>query len=242
MTNTYIQTVYLPQENVLFLEDWLKYHISIGINHFFMYDNTGSTFRYPDKNYETNLLYDSKNKYGQIIDMPIDQALEIEEKIFSKYPVTKTIWQPLVDGKIQYNQMEACADFALKVNSGLCAFIDIDEFIVKNEEFRESRILQKKYHDRWSYKSVFDCDKTFDINTRFWGSKAILDLSTFSVGINIHFEDKDLDISNSWFNHYNHSEKTHEWLLSSYNNVDPNWIPKPYSNIFYSGDKLSIDN
>jgi hypothetical protein len=242
MTSTYIQTVYLPQENVLFLEDWLKYHVSIGIEHFFMYDNTGSTFRCIDEEFQSNLIYDSKNKYGQIINMPLDQALEIEEKIFNKYPVTKTMWKPLVNNQIQYQQMEACLDFASKVTSGLCAFIDIDEFIVKKEEFKESRILQKKYDDRWKYKSVFDCDKTFDIDTRFWASKAILDLSTFSVGIDIHFEDKSLDVSNSWFNHYNHNEKNHNWLLSSYNNVDPNWVPKPYSDIFYSGDKISIDS
>lgn len=242
MNKTYIQTVYLPQENVLFVEDWLKYHISIGIDHFFMYDNTGSTFRCPDNRYSENLLYENKNKYGQHIDMPLDKALEIEESIFKKYPVTKIKWQPIIDGEISYGQMEACLDFALKIKEGLCAFIDIDEFIVKKEEFRESRILQKKYDDRWKYNSIFDCDKTFDIDTRFWSSKAILDLSRFSVGRDIHFEDKDLEYSKSWFNHYNHNEKGHEWLLSSYHKIDPNWIPKPYNELFYSGQKLSIIN
>lgn len=241
MQKIYIQTVYLPQENVLFLEDWLRYHISIGIEHFFMYDNTGSTYRDPDKRYEYNLVYDSKNKYGQKIDISIDQALEMEESIFKKYPVTKTIWQPIVNGKIGYEQVAACNDFALKVRNGLCAFIDTDEFIVKKEEFRESRMFQKKYDDRWKYKSIFDCDKTFDIDTKKWASKAILDLSRFSPGHNIHFEDKDLPYSKSWFNHYNYNEKNHEWLLSSYKSIDPNWVPKPYKDVFYSGEKLSIN-
>jgi hypothetical protein len=241
MTSTYIQTVYLPQENVTFLEDWLKHHVSIGIDHFFMYDNTGSTFRYPDNRYNYNLLYENKNKYGQYIDMPLDKALELEEAILKKYPVTKIQWQPVINGNIGYGQMEACVDFASKVTSGLCAFIDIDEFIVKKENFKESRLLQKRYDDRWKYKSIFDCDKTFDINTRFWASKAILDLSRFSVSSNIHFEDKDLEISQSWFNHYNHNEKSHEWLLSSYYSIDPDWVPKSYDNIFYLGEKLSIN-
>jgi len=241
MKSTYIQTVYLPQENVTFLEDWLKYHLSIGIDHFFMYDNTGSTFRYPDKKYETNLVYDSKNKYGRKIDMPLDQALEMEEKIFKKYPVTKTIWQPMVNGKIGYQQMDACLDFASKVTSGLCAFIDIDEFIVKKEKFRESRILQKRYDDRWNYDTVFDCDKTFDIDTRLWASKAILDMSRFSAGESIHFNNKDLPYSKSWFNHYNHNEVAHEWTLSNYKQVDPLWVPKPYNEVFYSGEKLTIN-
>lgn len=241
MNKTYIQTVYLPQENVLFVEDWLKYHISIGIDHFFMYDNTGSAYRVPDKRYATNLIYDSKNKYGQKIYISIDQALEMEEKIFRRYPVTKIVWQPVVNGEITYDQMGACIDFASKVNQGLCAFIDIDEFIVKKEDFKESRILQKKYDDRWKYESIFDCDKTFDINTKKWASKAILDMSGFSAGDNIHFEDKDLPYSKSWFNHYNHSQIAHEWLLSAYKNIDPAWVPKPYSDIFYSGKKLSIE-
>jgi hypothetical protein len=236
----YIQTVYLPQENINFVEDWIKYHLSIGVEHFFMYDNTGSTFRYPDKRYDTNLVYDSKNKYGQIIDIPIDQALDMEEKIFRKYPVTKIKWQPIVNGKIGYEQMDACSHFSTIVKDGLCAFIDIDEFIVKKEEFRESRILQKKYDDRWKYNSIFDCDKTFDIDTKKWASKAILEMSRFSRGQNIHFEDKDLPYSKSWFNHYNHNESGHNWLLSAYKNIDPLWIPKAYNDIFYSGDKLFI--
>ena len=97
--------MYLPQENIFFIEDWLKYHISIGINHFFLYDNTGSKFVHDPV--RQNLVEHSVNKYGQKITTSLDQVLEIEEKIFNKYPVTKIKWQPIKDGKITYGQMEA---------------------------------------------------------------------------------------------------------------------------------------
>lgn len=236
----YIQTVYLPQENVTFLDDWIRYHLSIGVEHFFMYDNTGSEFRIDDPKYSSNLVHDSKNKYGQEINMPLDRALEIEERIFNKYPVTKIQWQPIIDGKIGYGQMEACVDFASRINSGLCAFIDIDEFIIKQEEFYESRILQKKYDDRWKYKSVFDCDKTFNIDTTRWASKVIMDMSNFRIGENIHFENLDLPLSKSWFNHYNHNKSGHEWLMSNYMNIDPTWSPVSYENVFTTGNKIGI--
>ena len=239
----YIQTVYLPQENMLFVEDWIKYHLSIGVEHFFMYDNTGSKYRYSEKNFEFNLIEDSKNKYGEVINISVDDALEQEEKIFKKYPVTKTIWQPIENGKITYGQMDACVDFASKVNEGLCAFIDIDEFIIKKEDFRESRILQKKYDSRWRYKSVFDCDKTFDINTRNFSSKVILDMANFEPDFDIHFGNHDLPISKSFFNHYNHNESSHKfykWLLSNYHHIDPSWTPVPYEDVFVSGEKLKM--
>lgn len=236
MKNTYIQTVYLPQENIFFIEDWLKYHLAIGINHFFLYDNTGS--KYIQDPIRQNVSDHSVNKYGQKIEISLDQALEIEEKIFNKYPVTKIKWQPVIDGQITYGQMEACIDFATKVKEGLCAFIDIDEFIVKKEEFYESRILQKKYDDRWKYSSIFDCDKTFDIDTTNWSSKAILDLSTFTPGDSIHFGNKDLPISKSWFNHYNHTESGHSWLLENYQICSPSWKPVPYDLVFDKKEKL----
>jgi hypothetical protein len=238
MQSTYIQTVYLPQENIFFIEDWLKYHLYIGIDHFFLYDNTGSKFIHDP--IRQNLSEHSVNKYGQKINISLDEALEKENKIFKNYPVTKIEWKPVHDGKITYGQIEACIDFAAKVKEGLCAFIDIDEFIVKKEEFYESRILQKKYDDRWKYSSIFDCSKTFDIDTKKWSSKVILDLSAFSPGENIHFENKDLPISKSWFNHYNHNEVNHKWLLKNYKNIDPSWKPVPYEHVFNKLEKLEM--
>ena len=37
-----IHTVYLPREHILFLEEWIVYHIWQGVDRFYLYNNTGS--------------------------------------------------------------------------------------------------------------------------------------------------------------------------------------------------------
>jgi hypothetical protein len=39
-----IQTVFILKENLPFLEEWIVYHKKIGIDKFYLYDNTGSKF------------------------------------------------------------------------------------------------------------------------------------------------------------------------------------------------------
>ena len=34
----------LPRENILFLKEWLLYHKYMGIEHFFLYDNSGGAY------------------------------------------------------------------------------------------------------------------------------------------------------------------------------------------------------
>ena len=37
-----IHTVFILKENILFLEEWINYHILLGFNKFYLYDNSGS--------------------------------------------------------------------------------------------------------------------------------------------------------------------------------------------------------
>jgi hypothetical protein len=39
-----IQTVFILKENIPFLEEWIIYHKKIGVDKFYLYDNTGSEF------------------------------------------------------------------------------------------------------------------------------------------------------------------------------------------------------
>ena len=221
-----IQTVYLPAENIRFIREWLKYHSEIGIKHFYLYDNTGSRFL----DLGNSIAVTGKNKHERPIE---SKDVEKEEaEILKDFAVTKVKWQPTVNGDIAYDQMGACLHFKNLYPKGLCAFIDIDEFIVPQEPFRECRLLQKKYDDRWNYEKVLDCKKTFQIDTRRWGSKCILEMETFTKSETIHFADRVLDISKSWFNHYNHTRKGHEWLLANHKWIDKNWNPVPYEEVF----------
>ena len=38
-----IHTVFILKENILFLEEWIKYHILLGFNKFYLYDNSKVT-------------------------------------------------------------------------------------------------------------------------------------------------------------------------------------------------------
>ena len=43
-----LHTVFIARENILFLKEWVLYHRLKGIDHFFLYDNTGATRSSPD--------------------------------------------------------------------------------------------------------------------------------------------------------------------------------------------------
>ena len=38
-----IHSVFILKENILFLEEWIKYHILLGFNKFYLYDNSKVT-------------------------------------------------------------------------------------------------------------------------------------------------------------------------------------------------------
>jgi hypothetical protein len=40
-----IHTIFLPRENLFFLKEWLFYHFNLGVEHIYLYDNTGSMGR-----------------------------------------------------------------------------------------------------------------------------------------------------------------------------------------------------
>lgn len=221
-----IQTVYIPAENIRFIKEWLTYHSEIGVEHFYLYDNTGSLF----VDCGNSIALTGKNKHGR--DIELRDVAEEEAEILKDFPVTKVRWLPINRGLPTYDQMGACSHFHGVYPKGLCAFIDIDEFLVPLEPFRESRLYQKRYDDRWNYDKVLDCTKTFDIDTSRWGSKCILEMSTFKPSDNIHFLDKQLPISESYFKHFNHNQKTHEWLLEKYKEIDSTWKPVDFANVY----------
>jgi len=210
-----IHTVYTPEENVDYLEDWLLHHTLIGVTHFYLYDN-GGAHDYP----HDPLWYISPftNKYGAEIKYTVEEARIKQQEIFKKYPVTVIPWQNRdANGKLLYNQIESVLHFKDMVKEGLCAFIDIDEFIIKTEEFKPCTMLQRKFKSRHFYNSVYDCYEVFDTDTTNWAQKAILDMGNFphlDTSHNIHFGHVDLPLSKLYFNHYNHTEAAHHYYLN----------------------------
>jgi hypothetical protein len=246
-----IHTIYIPRENLRFLEEWIQYHLLLGAEYFYLYDNTGSTFL----DLGNSIAITGKNKYGVPIDFSLTDAEveEIEAEIFRKYPVQKIKWQPRQDGKIVLDQPAACDHFAETYSADWCAFIDTDEFLCspfKIDELLEGsavRICQKKFEDRHHYRTALEITKSFSINTQRWAPKLIIRMKDYVVGAkskNYVVGDKSihnlptrtppiplaLDVLR--FNHYNHNRRGHQWLLENYQQLDPSWQPKAFEVVF----------
>lgn len=206
-----IHTVYRPEENLDYLDDWLNHHVNIGVTHFYMYDNGGGTepriASFYDHN--TQLIH---NKHEVHYKYSVHEAREKQQDIFKKYPVTLIKWQRKnKDGIIEYRQEESILNFAKNIRTGLCAFIDVDEFIIKNEDFKVSRLQQHKYKSRFYYQSVYDCHERVPlVYTQDWNTKAIIDMANFPLDFqDIHFRNIILPETTSYFNHYNHNSISH---------------------------------
>lgn len=100
-------TVYIPREHIVFLEEWLDYHIAQGVDHFYMYDNTGSigdklsSYKNVNQTGKCKRGYDIGSITNKLTD---DQINEIQFEIFNKYPgkVTHMMWPPREPGKTVY--------------------------------------------------------------------------------------------------------------------------------------------
>lgn len=235
----FIHTVYRPEENLDYLQDWLTHHVAIGVEHFYLYDNGGAN-DYIDTDYE---ILPNYTKHGVKIEYTVDEARQREQHIIKNFPVTKIMWQNKDSrGRLLYNQAEAIVHFKNLISQGLCAFIDIDEFIIKKEEFRVCRMYQRKFKSRSFYNSVYDCRETFDIDTSTWAPKVILDMANFpdfdTQRHNIHFGHINVPVSQSYFNHYNHTKFCHEYMTTRMmHQLDPHGtanIDLNYDTAFYS--------
>lgn len=237
-----IHTVYIPRENLRFLEEWIQYHLLLGAEYFYLYDNTGSTFL----DLGNSITITGKNKYGVPIDFSLTDAEieEIEAEIFRKYPVRKIKWQPRQDGKIVLDQRAACDHFAEMHSVDWCAFIDTDEFLCspfKIDELLEGsavKICQKKFEDRHRYRTALEITKSFSINTQRWAPKLIVKMPDYVAGgesihkLNTRTPPVSLALDVLRFNHYNHNRRGHQWLLENCQQLDPSWQPKVFEVVF----------
>ena len=138
-----IHTVFILKENILFLEEWIDYHMALGFNRFYLYDNSkveipGCSKRTPD---EKRHLVNGKqiNKYGtnynKIVNMTNAEMNNFVKRLLDKYKCIKIIdWSPRDrNNKITYEQVKAhnhCLRLLKKDGIDWCASIDMDEYIV----------------------------------------------------------------------------------------------------------------
>lgn len=162
--NLAIHTVFILKENILFLEEWINYHILLGFNKFYLYDNSkvnkisgdwATSQRGQDEGWKFVQL-GKMNKhcinYDKIVNMNQKEMEDYLRKLCDKYKCIEIIeWSPTdKDGNILHNQAEAhnhCLKRLKKDNIDWCANIDMDEYIVI-----------KDYDNISQYISSLSCD------------------------------------------------------------------------------------
>jgi hypothetical protein len=229
-------TVFILNENIKWLEEFLIYYINVlGVEHFYLYDNDKST----GGDGTTN-----NNKYGFSINTNNNnEDIKMFEDIKKKYHkyITHIIWQPLDEnGNIIYGQNESIIHYINNYgnNSIWTCFLDLDEFIYSsknlylpyylknlNNNISCVKLCQKKFLDRFLSKQKyithdFNC---IDLNIDFeWAPKNIIKNSDYISIISIHI----INVSNNIlyeksynfrFNHYNTNNKLLEWMKIYYN-------------------------
>lgn len=229
-------TVFILNENINFLEEFITYYLHIGFQHIYLYDNEGSIGRrgstakhnkydFPIKNYNTR--------------EDIEKLKKILEKFKNK--ITYIKWQPKdQNGNIIYGQIEAIEHFIKNYGKYNCwvAFMDLDEFIfspnntgiIQFLNHCDSRgencvkILQKKFKDRHLSEKKLITQEFNCIDMKIgdeWGTKNIIKCSSLQKCYSIHtmdVEGKSIipDINTLRFNHYNLNKKQLSWMEKFY--------------------------
>ena len=129
------------------LEEWIDYHLLIGFNRFYLYDNSKVMVNsdkapseapsfIPGKVNNHGISYDDIIKFT---DEEINTILEMIQVKYSDKIIIKE-WSPKdKDGNIIFNQIGAhnnCLKLLKYDNVKWCANIDINEFIVLNDNYR----------------------------------------------------------------------------------------------------------
>jgi len=139
-----IHTVLILKENIKFLAEWISYHYILGVDRFYLYDNTGveaiSEFDKTHCGGKKGMIPGKINKYGINYDIMIsnDEMQKIKSKIQKLFPdgvVNFIKWQPKnKNGNIVYGQNEAINNMIKQLQNenyiDWLISIDCDEYIV----------------------------------------------------------------------------------------------------------------
>ena len=244
-----IQTVLLLKENLPFLREWIIYHLYIGFDKIFLYDNTGS-IGIDDSNKDMNKY---AFNFNNIINMDENLVNNELQSILNDFKdnVIYVKWQPKDDkGNIIYGQTEAIKDYVTKYGNmtDYTAYTDSDEFIfsvnninikdyindLSKENITKIIIKQKKFMDRFCNKepkNIIDITNSIEnIDTSGWAPKIIIknnDTNILNIS-NIHSIENnsgktfDVPMDILRFNHYNVNKKQINWMKNFYNKESVN--------------------
>ena len=152
-----LHTVFIAKENILFLKEWILYHRLKGIEHFFLYDNSGVTRSSALVESSPHTIHGRVTKYGvpydEIVRMSPEDVQDVLDEIEREIPEVKIVkWRPRdEDGKIMYAQIRAQNDALERYGRQLVdwmVFMDMDEYLVSDESVPElCRWLESRGYD-----------------------------------------------------------------------------------------------
>lgn len=138
-----IHTVFILKENILFIEEWIYYHILLGFNKFYLYDNSKMNKVTGFDSRHRNVIVGGKvNKYGvnydKIVNITDKEMNDYMKKLCERYKCIEIIeWSPTDrEGNILYDQVKAhnhCLEILKRDGIDWCANIDMDEYIVMKD-------------------------------------------------------------------------------------------------------------
>ena len=149
-------TVFVLNENIKWMEEFLIYYINLGIDKFYLYNNEGTTGI--DSSTKHN------NKYGFSIKTDSNESdMHQLNDILTRYEkyISYQLWQPRNEkNEVVYGQNEAIVDCLSKyghLHEWMC-FLDFDEFIFSkrdinlidflntlDKEVSAVKLIQKKF-------------------------------------------------------------------------------------------------
>lgn len=228
-------TIFILDENIKWLEEFIIYYRHLGFDHFYLYDNEKTTGGDGSQ---------TENKYGfkiNVINNTTNQL--ILNKIINKYNkfITYIKWQPVNDkNEIVYGQQDGIKHFIKNYGheTEWVAFLDLDEFIFSEHNINIPnyfktlpdniscvKITQKKFKDRFLINKKHITQEYSCINKEIgfeWAPKNIIRCLDFIDIQNIH----GITVKNEIlyekpnllrFNHYNVNDKLLGWMKHFYN-------------------------
>lgn len=168
-----IHAVFIAKENILFLEEWIDYHLEMGFGPFYLYDNSKvekkSRFDAPNKAMIPQKINKHGVRYDDIVPLNKEQITAILLAISDRYKdlVIFIEWSPLDEtGAVCYEQEQAHNDCLARLKQTeivWCASIDIDEFIVLHTNYTNinTYLIQLKPDVRAVYMSQIRFETRF---------------------------------------------------------------------------------
>ena len=221
-------TIFILNENIQWLEEFLIYYKHIGFDHFYLYDNEGSTGGANNTAKQSRWGYEAST-----INSEEDKAKLA--KVMNKYGdmITYVKWQPKNEqGEITYGQVEGLRHFIQTYGheTTWIAFMDLDEFLFSPSNIdiiqyfkalpqtvSNVRLSLKIFADRHEILGPY-CTQDFRCiegvsMTYSTGCKNIVRTDDFITTYNIHntfeFKQESIDVDKNMlrFNHYNGNSK-----------------------------------